>query len=106
MKNLLAILLLSFIALADDKGHESLMAQWIVLIALYLFLQKPRSPNKYWLLLILFSLLVHGYFFAMLSIIYFVEMLRNYFLDKARLKNILYSFVTLLTSSFFLMYLR
>ena len=26
MKNLLAILLLSFIALADDKGHESLMA--------------------------------------------------------------------------------
>ena len=88
-----------------NMGHESLMAQWIVLIALYLFLQKPRSPNKYWLLLILFSLLVHGYFFAMLSIIYFVEMLRNYFLDKARLKNILYSFVTLLTSSFFLMYL-
>ena len=26
MKNLLALLLLSFITLADDKGHESLMA--------------------------------------------------------------------------------
>lgn len=86
-------------------GHESLMGQWLVLIGLYFFLKPKRVPDNYWLILILGSLLVHGYFFAMISIIYFVVLLRRYYKDSEDIKKILLNLFRLLSYSLILMYI-
>lgn len=88
-----------------NVGHESLTSQWLILMALYFHLKKDKTSDKSWLFLILFSLLVHAYFFAMILIIYFIELSKRYFTEKEKFLLLSKKLVTAIISSLLLMYI-
>lgn len=60
-------------------GHESLFGQWIILCGLYLYLNDYNL--KKWIALSSLSLLVHPYFFAMITLLFFATLIKE-ILDK------------------------
>jgi len=66
--------------------HLSLCAHWLILLGFYLETKKNLiNKNFYWCILISFSALVHFYFTIMLSVIYFVFLIKD-------IKNNFYKF--------------
>jgi hypothetical protein len=66
--------IISPIMLWRAYGHEALMAHWILLVGIILFLKRDRFPIYKWLLLVTISLLVHPYIFFMVTGLFLVQL--------------------------------
>ena len=76
-------------------GHLSLMAHWIVLCALYLYLRNRRDPSvpQYaipWVGLLCIALLVNVYLFVMAGSLFAATFLQRFFQNVAELQEVVY----------------
>ncbi|MBT3476112.1 hypothetical protein HN460_04155 [bacterium] len=93
------IILLSPIVLERFiAGHINLMSHWIILAGIYLYIRRKQSFTT-WLLIILFSILVHGYLFAMTISIAIFSYIKEYLINQDIKKCLRYIAVTILFSS-------
>ena len=95
-----AILLLSPIVLERFiAGHFNLMSHWLILWGFFLYQKNEKSTRK-WLTILVISILVHGYMFAMIMILAIFQYIRIYFegKDKKDLANFLVIFIVSLIS--------
>tara|TARA_B100000029_G_scaffold171554_1_gene167911 strand:+ start:40668 stop:42350 length:1683 start_codon:yes stop_codon:yes gene_type:complete len=81
-------------------SHEALFGQWILLFAIYLYFENYNL--KKWLLIVLISLLVHPYFFAMASGIFLATLIKEYKLKRKGLNDILLNFASYVSLALFL----
>jgi len=88
---LTSLILLSPIVLERFiAGHINLMSHWIILCGIYLYIRKKQSLSA-WILIIIVSILVHGYLFAMTIGIGLFSYIKEYLVKgnkKSNLKKI------------------
>jgi hypothetical protein len=70
------LILASPIMLYRLHGHEALIGHWMILAAVYLYLQ-PRYAMKRWLLLIVIATGVHAYLLAMVGSVWLADMIQR-----------------------------
>ena len=58
-------------------GHITLMGHWLILFSFYLYLKKNINL-KIWLTIILISILLHGYFFAMVFLVAIFSLIKEF----------------------------
>ena len=59
-------------------GHISLMGHWVILFSFYLYI-KENTNLRSWMAIILISILIHGYIFAMVFVVGVFSLAKNYF---------------------------
>lgn len=78
------VLLAALPTLANRYVHANLMAHWLILWALWRFLDPARAgSNRGWALLLLIAALVHNYLLMMVGLIWLAAMIER-FLDADR----------------------
>ena len=93
------IILLSPIVLERFiAGHINLMSHWIILAGIYLYIRKEQNFTT-WLVLILISILIHGYLFAMTIAIAIFTYIKEYLINQDIKKCFKYVIITILFSS-------
>ena len=96
---LTTIILLSPIVLERFiAGHINLMSHWIILAGIYLYIRKEQNFTT-WLVLILISILIHGYLFAMTIAIAIFTYIKEYLINGDVNKCFKYVIITILFSS-------
>ena len=88
--------LLSPILVQRARIHESLTAHWIILAALYLYLQADTFKYRIrWLLLLALASLVHFYLLVMAAMIFLGYLLKQFLLNQKKLPVSLLKFTAL-----------
>ena len=84
---LLALLGCAFFAVAPvllfrlKEGHLALVAQWLVLAALWLYFA-PRLAKRGWLVLLLLGVWIHAYLLVMVWLVWVADLVRRYLLRE------------------------
>lgn len=101
---LTSLILLSPIVLERFiAGHINLMSHWIILCGIYLYIRKKQSLST-WILIIIVSILVHGYLFAMTIGIGLFSYIKEY-LVKGKKKSNLKKIGAIILISLFSLYI-